>query len=316
MKEFLRKIHKQAKRNPQTIVFPEHMDPRIRKAVHVIAQKKIAKPILLTAGHKQISGIRTVNVQDAELQNYYAREMHRIRKRKGWSLGKCKGLITNEMYFGTMMVATGSADGLISGAAHSTAETMRPALQLIKTRKRFHKVSGLFLMLLEKKLYLFADCAVNIDPTAKELAEIAIDSAHTAKELGIEPRIAMLSFSTFGSAQHPQLDKIRRAVKLVKKKHPRLMIEGEMQVDAALVPFVAKIKAPKSKLRGRANVLIFPDLNSGNISYKLVQRLGGVKAIGPITQGLQKPVNDLSEGCSVEDIVNLAAITCVHAQKK
>jgi len=317
MKKFLQQMRKKAMRKPQRIVFPEHMDSRIRKAVEILARKKIAKPVLLVKNKKyRIKGVETVSVLDNELLAFYANEMYKKRKRKGWSLGKCKKLVQQENYFGTMIVATAHADGLVSGASHTTADTLRPALQLIGTKQRFHKVSGLFFMVLKNKRYLFADCAVTISPSSQELAGIAIDSARTAKIFGIDPKVALLSFSTLGSAQHEEVAKVQKALRLAKKKNPKLSIDGELQVDAALVPGVAKLKAPFSKIAGKANVLIFPDLNSGNIAYKLVERLAGAQAIGPIIQGLAKPVNDLSRGCSVEDIINLTAITSVMAQKK
>ena len=201
-------------------------------------------------------------------------------------------IVRDEVYFGTMMVYCNDADGLVGGALHTTAETVRPALQIIKTLEKYHKVSGLFLMKLRDKAYLFADCAINIAPNADELAMIAIDSANTARMFGISPRVAMLSFSTYGSAKHEIVDKVRNAVSIVKNKRPDLIIDGEMQVDAAIVPFVAKIKCPKSILKGNANVLIFPSLEVGNIAYKLVERLAKAQAIGPVLQGLRKPVND------------------------
>jgi len=305
----MKKIIKKAQRNPRRIVFPESRDPRILKAVQIIAQKKIAKPLLLVKGKKSLKGITCVDMTDKTLQDRYARLMYKKRKHKGWSLGKCKKLISQENYFGTMMVVAGDADGLISGAVHTTAETLRPALQLIKKTSKV--VSSVFLMQIKKKNYLFADCAVNISPNARELAAIAYSSSQTAKIFGIPARVALLSFSTLGSAHHPDVDKVRKAVKIIKRKFPRLLVEGELQVDAAIVPLIAKMKAPKSRLKGQATVLIFPDLNSGNIGYKLVQRLGGGKAIGPLIQGLAQPINDLSRGCSVQDIVNLAALTGV-----
>lgn len=324
MKKFVQKIIIQAKKFPKRIVFPESEDKRIIKAVEIIARKKIARPILLgdpktlskKFTKKILSKIKIINPKDAPNKKRYIKEMYNIRKNKGWSLAKCKKLIENPNYFGTMMVQCDDADGLISGATHTTAETLRPALQIIKTKEHYHHVSGLFFMVLEGKTLLFADCAVNIDPSAKDLAEIAADSAETAKMFGLTPRIAMLSFATHGSASHPLVDKVKEATKLVKKRFPRLKIDGELQVDAAIVPKVCKMKSPKCVLKGNANVLIFPDLNSGNISYKLVERLGHAQAIGPLIQGLRKPVNDLSEGCSVDDIVKFTAFTVVEAQRK
>jgi len=312
MKTFLKKIHAQAKRRPATIIFPEYEDKRIIEAVKRINRRKIAHAILLSK--KEVPG--KVNINNPDLQKKYSEAMFKIRKKKGWSLSKCKKLVQDSTYFGTMMVACNDADALISGASHTTAHTLLPALQLIKTDDPFHKVSSVFLMVMDKKLYLFADCAVNVKPTSHELAQIALDSALTAKKFGINPRVALLSFSTHGSAKHEEVRRIQKAVKIAKRKNKHLLIDGDIQVDAALVPKIAKLKAPKSALKGNANVLIFPDLNSGNICYKMVERLAGAQAIGPITQGLSKPVNDLSRGCSVEDIVHLAAITSVMSNKR
>jgi phosphate acetyltransferase len=318
----LDKIHKQAKKNPKRIVFPESSEERILKACDKILKKGIAKVILLGNKNKILNKAKklNLNIKKARIIDHlksktYTNELVKLRKSKGMTIKKAKELLKDENYFGTMMVHMNHADGLISGAIHTTADTVLPALQIIKTKEEFHRVSGLFLMLIKDKVYLFADCAININPDAKTLAEIAIDSEKTAKRFGIRPRIAMLSFSSHGSGDHKILDKIRNAVKIVQKKEPKLKIDGELQVDAALDPEVCKIKAPNSKLKGNANVLIFPDLNVGNISYKLVERLGNAEAIGPILQGLQKPINDLSRGCKVKDIVNLAAITVVEAQK-
>lgn len=218
--------------------------------------------------------------------------------------------------FGTMLVEGGIVDGMISGATCPTGDTIRPALHVIKTKEKFHKVSGFFFMILEERVLLFADCAIIIEPNSHELADIAIDTAETALRFGIEPKIAMLSFSTAGSAKHPLVDKVREATKIAQYKRPDLLIEGEMQVDAALVPDVCRRKFPQARSCGDFNILIFPDVQSGNIAYKLVQRLAGAQAIGPIIQGLRKPVNDLSRGCSIEDIINLAAFTTIEAQGK
>ena len=216
--------------------------------------------------------------------------------------------------FGTMMVQEGFADGMISGTTFPTADTIRPALKIIKTKEKFHKISGFFFMIWEERLLLFADCAVMIEPNSHELADIAIDTAETAIRFGIDPRIAMLSFSTAGSARHPNVDRVREATKMVQHRRPNLTVEGEMQVDAALVPQICERKFPQSKVCGDFNIFIFPNLSAGNIAYKLVQRLAGAHAIGPILQGLNKPVNDLSRGCSAKDISDLAAFTTVEAQ--
>lgn len=220
----------------------------------------------------------------------------------------------NSNVFGAMMVDSGLVDGMISGATCSTSETIRPAIHIIGTKEKFHKISGFFFMVMNERVLLFADCAVIPEPSAHELADIALDTAETAKRFGLEPRVAMLSFSTNGSAKHPLADKVREATKMVRHRNPELVVEGEMQVDAALVPEICRRKFPTAKVCEGFNVLIFPSLEAGNIAYKLVERLGGAHAIGPIYQGLRKPVNDLSRGCSVQDIVDLAAFTTVEAQ--
>lgn len=322
--KLLNRLEKRAKKNPKKIVFPEALDERVLRAAELISKKGIAKPVLLgsvktildktKALNIRLKAVEIIDHQKSPRKNYYAKKLYEIRRKKGVSLVQAKALLRQEIYFGTMMVYCGDADGLISGAVHPTAHTLRPAFQIIKTKEHFHKVSGAFLMVKGKDIYLFADAAVNVDPTAEELAEIAIDTSETAKAFGLKPRIAMLSFSTKGSADHPLVDKVRKATALARKKKPRLIIDGEMQVDAALVPSVCRIKCPGCRLCGNANVLIFPDLQSANISYKLVERIGHTKAIGPLLQGLTKPINDLSRGCDVEDILNLTIITVIQAQ--
>lgn len=304
VKKFLNLVKRQARKSPARIVFPETFDERVKQAVKKILKEKTAIPVLIDMKREKYR------------RKKYAEELFQLRKDKGLTLKEAQKLMSDYNYFGVMMVKMDEADGMISGAHSSTADTLRPALQIIKTKEQFHKVSGFFFMVLEKRLMLFADCAVNIEPDAHGLADIAIDTAETAKKFGITPRIAMLSFSTNGSIKHPSVDRVKEAVKIVNYRRPDLVCEGEMQVDAAIVPSVCARKFPNSRVFGNANVLIFPDLNSANISYKLVQRLAGAQAIGPIIQGLQKPINDLSRGCSVDDIVNLAAITSVEAQKE
>ncbi len=314
-----------ARSDPKRIVFPEPNDDRVLKACQIISGEKIAKVILIGDGPLISASIKRLGLHfDHEVRDplhdvnteAYAQEFFNLRKDKGITLEQARETVRQKIYFATMMVHFGHADGLVSGSLTTTADTVRPALQIIKTKDKFHKVSSLFLMLLEDRVCLFADCAVNIDPTSEELAEIAIDSARTAKRFGIEPKVALLSFSTKGSASHPLVDKVQKAVKIANEKAPELPIEGEMQVDAAIVPEVHKLKCGKGcRFEGIANVLIFPDLNSGNICYKIVERLAHAKAVGPILQGLRKPVNDLSRGCSVEDIVDVTAITVVEAQE-
>ncbi|MBS1266075.1 MAG: Phosphate acetyltransferase [Candidatus Woesearchaeota archaeon] len=314
MKEFMNNIFKKASSDPKRIVFCEGEDPRVVKALKKITDKKIAKPIVVGKISEQIDGVQLVDLDNFNKIKEYAEKLVEIRKHKDMTLEKANKLLQDPCYLGTMMVYMQDADGLVAGCTHSTAKTVIPALQIIKTHDKFHKVSGLFLMMYDSRILLFADCAITINPDAKDLADIAIDSANTAEKFGIEPKVAMLSFSTKGSAKHPMVDKIREATKIVKSKKPELIIDGEMQVDAAIVPKVANIKCPDCVIQGDANVLVFPDLNSGNMAYKLVERLGKFKAVGPILQGLKKPVNDLSRGCSAQDIVDVTAITVVEAQ--
>lgn len=325
MERLLKQIKVKAKKEVKTIVFPEGSEERILKATEIIVKEKLAKIILL--GNPQeilskanklklnIKDVQIIDNQRSDQLNKYAKTLYELRKTKGMNEEEAKEKIKDCAYFGTMMVKLNQADGLVSGAVHSTAHTLRPALQIIKTKGKFHRVSGVFLMFLKKKVLFFADSAVEIEPDAKDLAEIAIDTAETARTFGILPKVAMLSFSTHGSAKHPLASKVKEAVEIVRYKRKNLTIDGELQVDAAISPEVAKLKAPTSILKGNANILIFPDIQSGNISYKLVERLGHAKAVGPVLQGINKPINDLSRGCSVEDIVNITAITAVQAQK-
>lgn len=318
VQKFLNLVKEKARLNPARIVFPEIFDQRVLHAIPKILKEKTAWPVLIGDPKKLPTDLKKCEIIDIEHDkkriNLYAEKLFELRKDKGLTLKEAQKLMSDYNYFGVMIVKTGEADGMISGATSTTADTLRPALQIISTKERFHKVSGFFFMVLENRLLLFADCAVNIEPDAHGLADIAIDTAETAKRFGITPRIAMLSFSTNGSTKHPSVDRVKEAVKIINYRKPDLICEGEMQVDAALVPEVCARKFPRSRVPGNANVLIFPDLDSANISYKLVQRLAGAQAIGPIIQGLQKPINDLSRGCSVDDIVNLAAITSVEAQ--
>ncbi|MBU1198476.1 MAG: phosphate acetyltransferase [Nanoarchaeota archaeon] len=324
MKEFMNNIKAKAKQNPKTIVFPEGTEERILRAAEKIIQQGIAGVILIGDENeiKSKANELGVNIEYAKIINpntfekfdEYANAFFEMRKHKGITLEQAKETMSNLTYFGTMLVHMGEADGLVSGSTHSTADTVRPALQIIKTKEEFHKVSSFFFMLLEDKLLIFADCAIIIDPDVKTLAEIAIDTANNARKFGINPKVAMLSFSTKGSAKHAFVDKVIEATALVKEKMPDLIVDGEMQVDAALVPHICEKKCKDCDLKGDANVLIFPDLQSGNIAYKLVERLAKANAVGPILQGLNKPVNDLSRGCSVQDVIDVTAITVVEAQ--
>lgn len=328
-KKFLELIAKKAKQHPASIVFPETDDERIVKACVQIAHKGTARPVLIGKMQKigkflqklgvayGMSQFKIIDMEgDGALRAKYAKRLFELRKEKGMTIKEAEKLMLDRNYFGVMVVEAGDADGLISGACCPSADTLRPALKIIKTKERFHKVSGFFFMMLGDRLLLFADCMVNIEPNSTELADIAIDTAETAKRFGIRPKIAMLSFSTHGSTDHPNAKRVAEAAQMVRYRRPDLICEGEMQVDAALVSEIAAKKFPESQIKGDANILIFPNLEAANISYKLVERLAHAKAIGPILQGLRKPINDLSRGCSADDIVQLAAITSVEAQKK
>lgn len=330
MQIFLRKVKSIARKDPKFIVFPESDDERILKAVEKIVKEKFAKPILIGDKRKIKNNCRRLKLKidwkkvviidqtDKVLIKKYSESLFLIRKDKGVTEKEARNLIKDPNYFGTMMIQLGDADGMITGATHPTANSIRPVLQIIKTREKFHKVSGIFFMVLNNKPLLFADAAITIEPNSHDLKDIAIDTAETAKIFGIKPKIALLSFSTKGSAKDPLVDKVTEAVALIKDRRPDLIVDGELQVDAALVPEVAKRKCPNSPLKGAANILIFPDLQSANIAYKLVERLAKAKAIGPLLQGLKKPINKLSRGCSWQDIVNITAFTvceCQHAIK-
>lgn len=325
MQEFMQTIKEKAKADKKTIVFPESQDERILKATDEILKQGIANIILL--GNEEtikskaselninINEARIIDPNTFEKFEEYANTFYELRKHKGITLEQAKEILKDLNYFGTMLVHMNEADGLVSGATHTTADTIRPALQIIKTKDKYHKVSSFFFMQLKEKIFIFADCAVIINPDAEELAQIALDSARNAKKFGFDPRVAMLSFSTKGSAKHELVDKVTQALEIAKNKDPNLVIDGEMQVDAAIVPAICEKKCKDCTLHGDANILIFPDLQSGNIAYKLVERLAKANAIGPIMQGLNKPVNDLSRGCDVQDIIDVTSITVVEAQR-
>ncbi len=323
--DIIKTMRKKASTQMMRIIFPESTDERILKAVSILHSEKIAEPILIgcrqdieRAASDADADIEGIGIRDPlhdENTDRFAETILELRKHKGMTEKKATELAKDPVHFGMMMLKTGDADGLVSGAAHSTADTLRPALQILKTREGSKIASSFFLMVTQAGPYIFADCAINIDPGPEELAEIAKDSAGSAKMFDIEPKVALLSFSTKGSAEHTDVEKVRKASEIL-KEDKSIVSDGELQVDAAIVPEVAAKKTEGSPLEGKANVLVFPDLNSGNIGYKLVERLGNASAIGPIIQGIDGAVNDLSRGCSVEDIVNVAAITAVQAQER
>jgi phosphate acetyltransferase len=306
------------------IVFPEGLDERIVRAASRLAEEKRLTPILVgniqqVQAKAQELGVSLEAAEIYDPASYAAMDelvAAFVERRKGKATEEdARKILLDENYFGTMLVYLNKADGLVSGAAHSTADTVRPALQIIKTKAGVKKTSGVFIMVREDEKYVFADCAINIAPDSNDLAEIAVESAKTANMFDIEPRIAMLSFSTKGSAKSPETERVSGAVEEAKRREPSLVIDGEFQFDAAFVPSVAKSKAPDSPLQGDANVFIFPSLEAGNIGYKIAQRLGGFEAVGPILQGLNKPVNDLSRGCNEEDVYKLALITAAQGIK-
>ena len=324
-------IKEKAKADVKHILLPEGSEERTVQAARIINDEKIAKVTLL--GDEEeikkvaekfnvcLCGIDIINpLTDPDFE-HYANGFYELRKAKGMTPEKARETIKNTLFYACMMIKEGKADGMVSGAINTTGNTLRPGLQIIKMAKGINTISSCFIMEIPNKEYgdnglmLFGDCAININPNPDELASIAIATANTAKTLlGMDPKVAMLSFSTKGSAKHENVDKVTAALAKVKELAPDLDVDGELQADAAMVPKVAALKAPGSKVAGHANVLIFPDLQAGNIGYKLVQRLAGAEAVGPVSQGFAKPINDLSRGCSIADIVSVVAITAVQAQ--
>lgn len=322
-----------AKSHPQRIVLPEGDEPRTLEAANTILKEGIAQLILIgnpatilsMAKERGLTFIDQATIVDPETDarmGMYASLLYELRKAKGMTEEEAAKKAKNPLYLGCLMIKNGDADGELAGARGTTADTIRPAFQILKTKPGVSVVSGAFLMftpaqqLGEEGFLVFADCAVNPCPNAEELAQIAISTAETAKSIaGIEPRVAMLSFSTKGSAKHELIDKVTQATRIAKEKAPELMLDGELQADAALIATVAKTKAPGSEVAGKANVLVFPDLQAGNIGYKLVERFSGADAVGPILQGIAAPVNDLSRGCKVQDIVQMIIITACQAIK-
>jgi malate dehydrogenase (oxaloacetate-decarboxylating)(NADP+) len=305
-------------------VFPEGSHPRILRVATHLVEEGMARPILLgkpeeiqrTARHLEISldGIEIIRPSAYPKRDAYVEELYRLRQRKGLTWRDADLLIRNHNYFGTMMVHLGDADGLVSGVTQHYPDTIRPALQVIGLRPGLTRVCGVFCILTRNRCFFFADTTVNIQPTSEELAEIAILGAGVAREFGFEPRIAMLSFSSFGSAKHPVVEVVRRAVEIVRKRDPRLTIEGEMQLEPAIDSEIAQQHFPFSRIQGDANVLVFPDLHSGNLGYKLMQRIGGAETIGPILTGLAKPVHIVAPTSDDNEIINITAIAVVEAQ--
>ena len=331
---FIDEIKQRAKSDIKTIVLPEATDVRVLKATATVLKEGFANIILV--GNKKeilkkaeennldISKAKIEDPFDSDKYEEFVNCLYELRQRKGMTIEKAKKLVLDPVYYGMIMVKLNSegADGLVSGAAHSTADTLRPALQILKTAEGTKIVSAFFVMVVpnceygENGVFIFADSGLNEKPDSEALSEIAISSSKSFKQLiGKDAKIAMLSYSTYGSAKSEDTEKMINATELVKQKDPNLIIDGELQLDAAIVPEIAKMKAPGSPVEGKANTLIFPDLGAGNIGYKLVQRLAKAEAYGPICQGIARPVNDLSRGCSSEDIVGVIAITAVQAQK-
>ncbi len=329
--EFIEKLKERARQNKKCIVLPEAYEERTLKAADIILKEGFAEVALIgnparinelasQFGLTHIGGATIIDPAAHAKKEEYRNLLLSIRKSKGMTEEQASRLVEDPLYLATLMIKAGDADGEVAGAENATGDVLRPAFQIVKTLPGISVVSGAFLMFLkdhsfgEEGLMVFADCAVHPNPTASELAEIAVATGKTTRAIvGFEPRIAMLSFSTKGSAKHEMVDKVVEATALAQKMAPDMMIDGELQSDAAIIPSIGSKKAPGSKIAGHANVLVFPTLETGNIAYKLVQRMAGAEAVGPILQGMAAPINDLSRGCSVSDIVNLVAITACQA---
>ncbi len=329
MSDIMKTIYQKAKRLNKHIVLAEGEEPRVIEAAIRISRKNIARISII--GNRQrieeqaldsLEGINIIEIDKSSDLERYSELLYQLRKHKGITKDKSRELASNPLYYGTLMVKSGDADGMVAGSINSTSDVLRPAFQIIKAKQGIKTISSCFIMVMPAGtafgydgVMIFGDCAVNINPTAEHLVDIAIASAESARNIANIPfpKIAMLSFSTKGSAKHELADKVIEATKRVQEIMPDLEIDGELQADTALIKSVAFLKAPKSKVAGQANVLVFPDLQSGNIGYKLVQRLAGAEAIGPVCQGLDKPVNDLSRGCTADDIIGVVAITALQA---
>ena len=329
---FIDTMKEKARKDIKNIVLPEADDVRVLKATEMVLNEGFANIILIgdTDEIKNLAKENDINIDGVQIINpltstklrKYSDDLYELRKAKGMTIEQAQELLkTNSRYFATMMVKSGDADGFVSGANHPTSDTLRPALQILKTAPNTKLVSAFFVMVVpecdygENGIFVFADCGLNEYPDAEALSEIAISSAESFKELvGKEPKVAMLSYSTMGSAHSPLTEKVVEATKLLKSKKPNLICDGEIQLDAAILPEIAERKAPNSLLKGKSNILIFPDLDAGNIGYKLTQRFGKAEAYGPLCQGISKAVNDLSRGCSSSDIAGVVAITAVQAQ--
>ena len=330
---FIDQIKQRAKKEIKTIVLPEATDVRILEAAQIVKNEGYAKVILVGKEEqvRQIAKEKGIDIGDTQIIdpeksdkiNEYANTLYELRKNKGMTEEQAKQLVLDPVYYGMIMVKLGEADGLVSGAAHSTSDTLRPALQILRTAPGTKLVSAFFIMVVPNcehganGTFVFGDCGLNEEPNAEALSEIAISSSKSFEQLvGEEAKVAMLSYSTYGSAHSASTEKVIEATKLVKEKVPNLLVDGEMQLDAAIIQEVAESKAKGSPVGGKANVLVFPDLGAGNIGYKLVQRLAKAEAYGPLCQGIAKPVNDLSRGCSSQDVAGVIAITAVQAQQQ